>query len=110
MKYRVDVPGPSAKRMEGHGKLFIVLHDGWEGDQLVQVIPDSVGVVPGVIEIEVPDHYEWSGSTSINDGLSFDVYVEWANSTGSRTVKAYLMPEKHNVDVVGQAHESPGMA
>lgn len=93
-RYEVMVPPPSAKRMLGNGKLVVVLHDGWEGDQLVQVEPteNATSAQPGLATFEIPDRYEWSRSTSIIDGWSFDVYVEWSNNTGSRKQRFDLVP------------------
>ncbi len=97
MKYRVLVPPPKAKRMAENAKLVVILHDGWEGDQLVQVEmerKENKLEKFGLVEFDVPDRYEYVYSTSVSDGWSFDVQVEYQNSTGSRKEVIRLVPEK----------------
>jgi hypothetical protein len=97
MKYRVSIPAPKAKRMTANAKLVVILHDGWEGDQLVQVElerKESPLTEFGDVEFEVPDRYEWTHSTSVVDGWSFDVQAEFQNSTGTRKEVIRLVPEK----------------
>lgn len=99
MKYQVVVPPPKAKRMMENAKLVVILHDGWEGDQLVQVDlerKESKLEKSGAVEFEVPDRYEYIYSSSVSDGWTFDVQVEYQNSTGSRKEIIRLVPEKVN--------------
>lgn len=99
MRYRVMIPKPSAKRMAGNGKLYVWYHHGWTGDALVTYDGferDEHLLDEGTyqFEFEVPDQYEWVGSTNIIDGWSFSVEVEYSNTTGSRTESKKLVPEK----------------
>jgi hypothetical protein len=91
------VPPPKAKRMAENAKLVVILHDGWEGDQLVQVEmerKENKLERSGLVEFEIPDRYEYLYSSSVVDGWSFDVQVEYQNSTGSRREVIRLVPEK----------------
>ncbi len=88
--YSVLVPKPKARRMESDVKLIITLHRGWEGDSREEVVLQDFGEY----KFEVPDRYEWLGTTSVSDGDSFDVKVEFKNSTGSRKEVYYLCPER----------------
>lgn len=85
--------------MAGNGKVLVRLHHGWEGDTLVSYDGPSINTHPlsadaSIFEFEVPDKYEWVHSTAIKDGWSFDVSCEYSNSTGSRTEKTSLVPQK----------------
>ena len=97
MKYKVLVPAPKAKRMAEHTRLVVILYDGWENDQLVQTEPDRRETKLekfGMVEFEVPDRYEWVNSGSVVNGWSFEVQVEYQNSTGSRKEVVRPVPEK----------------
>ena len=91
MKWQVVIPKPPVKRMEGSGKLFIRYDDGWSGGFAKQLPlePDQT-----IAEFEVSEEYEWIGSTSICDGTTFEVWVEYSNSTGSRKTNVRLVPQK----------------
>jgi hypothetical protein len=97
MKYSVVVPAPSAKRMRGSGKLIVTYNEGWDGIRDITYGPKETTVmeIEGAdAEFEVPDKYEWIGSTSILDGFSFTVKVEYSNKTGSRKEEHVLVPKK----------------
>jgi len=91
MKYQVIVPKPSAKRMK-KGKIVIELENGWE------VYPRKIYDIDadiGKFEFEVGDSFEYIHDTSVIDGDTFNVYVEFSNDVGSRTERAYLVPMKN---------------
>jgi hypothetical protein len=93
------VPAPKAKRMADYAKLVVTLHDGWEGDTLVQTELEHKETKLenfGDVEFDVPDRYEWSESTSVIDGWSFDVKVVFQNSKGTREEVYRLVPGKVN--------------
>ena len=98
MRYKVTIPPPSAKRMAGSGKVLVRYHHGWDGDALVtyEGIDQDVHLLESgahEFEFDVPDKYEWIGSTAIIDGWSFSVKAEYSNSTGSRKESYTLVPE-----------------
>lgn len=84
MKYQVVVPAPKTKRMTG--KVFLRLEDGW-GPGSCREISEAI---PGPLDFEVPDGHQWKPTAL--DAASFSVYVEWFNSTGTRTERVYLQP------------------
>ena len=90
MKYQVTIPKPSAKRMK-KGKVVIVLENGWE------VYPRNVYDIDANIvtfDFEVGDSFEYIHDTSVTDGDTFNVYVEFSNDSCSRIERAYLVPMK----------------
>ena len=90
MKYFVIVPPPKSKRMIENRQLLIYLEDGWDGCK--QIINPVCNL--GKTEIDVPEEYEWLFGTSKNDGSTFQVIVEYTNSTGSKKEMYNLVPEK----------------
>lgn len=91
MKWRVQIPRPSAKRMAGTGKLFIQVSDGWCAHRPEQLF---FAADHTAVEFEVGDDYEWFGARTMMDGPNFSVWLEYNNSTGSRHEKVTLVPEK----------------
>ena len=99
-KYKVILPPPSAKRMAGNGKVVITFSKGWGGDCIIiqrdgfdqDIHALELGLTE--VEFEVPDDYEWIGSTKSMDGNTFSVRIEYTNSTGSRKEKQSLKPIK----------------
>lgn len=89
MKYKVVIP-KFTKRMTS-GRIVVNKGSGWEIDK-DEIFPITNEIVDFVIE--VPDKYEWFRSTSIIDGFTFKVFVEFVNSTGSRKETKELVPER----------------
>jgi hypothetical protein len=90
-RYSVEISSPSSKRMIGSGKVIVRLSNGWEGEELVSY---DIQKDNAALEFDVPNEYEWKGSTSIIDGCEFSVTCEYANSTGSRKETKQLVPRK----------------
>jgi hypothetical protein len=90
-KYNVSIPRPSAKRMEGLGKVIVYFDHGWDGATQEQY-PIEKDVA--TFEFKVPDGYEWARNTSVIDGCSFRVEIRYVNLTGSRTEVKELVPQK----------------
>jgi hypothetical protein len=90
-KWKVQIPLPKSKRMEGTGVLVVARNNGWSG-----TVYDRYKIGPEFADaiFEIDDCYEWAGTTSIIDGDDFDVYIEYTNSTGSRKESVRLVPEK----------------
>ena len=90
MKYQVDIPTPSAKRLKNI-KLVVESSDGWMGYPT-----KTYALEPGVttFEFEVANEFEHVFSTSMSDGPIFYVYVEFSNDIGSRVERTYLTPKK----------------
>lgn len=80
-KYEILVPPPKAKRCNNI-KLIVICGSGWEGstDKVLECKIES----PGLIEFEVPDMYEWIYDTSIMDGNTFELLVEYTNDLGTK--------------------------
>jgi hypothetical protein len=89
MKYRTFIPAPKAKRMVDNCKLRLILHNGWEGDTV-----QESQARPGDMTFDVPEGYEWIHATSVIDGESFSVEVEYQNKKGNRKQTIRLVPEK----------------
>lgn len=90
MKYRVTIPAPSAKRMAGKKILKVEAHDGWgQGWQKSYDLTNEVE-----FDFEVSDDVDWAGNTSVTDGMTFSVCIEYSNSTGSRKQTVRLVPQK----------------
>lgn len=85
------IPPPTAKRMEGTGKVTITVGDPWNGAN--NVVYD---IKPGQTSLEflMFDDVEWSGATSQIDATVFDVIIEYQNSTGSRKQTIRPVPER----------------
>ena len=91
-KYTVAIPKPSAKRMAAFGKIIVKLYGSFDGNETVtsyQLQEDTK-----TFEFEVPNQYEWIYSSSIIDGLHFDVICEYANATNTRKETKQLVPTK----------------
>jgi len=89
MKYIVEIPQPSAKRLK-HVKLTIELSDGW-----VAYKPRVYDLTNQTsFEFEVDDDFDYLRETSVIDGPNFDVYVEFSNDSGSRKEKIHLTPKR----------------
>lgn len=89
MKYRVSIPAPSAKRMAGKKTLRIEAGDGWgQGWKKEYALTDETE-----FEFDIANDTEWIGHTTCNDGMTFNVWVEYANSTGSRKEDIQLVPQ-----------------
>jgi hypothetical protein len=90
-KWKVSIPLPKSKRMEGTGVLVVQKNEGWGG-----TVYDKYKIGPEFVDaiFEVSDEYEWRGASSVIDGNDFDVYIEYTNSTGSRKETIRLVPEK----------------
>lgn len=74
------------------GKIVIQLENGWTNyPPKVYDIDSDVGN----FEFEVGDSFEYIYDTSVIDGDTFNVYVEFTNDKGSRTEKLYLVPMKN---------------
>jgi hypothetical protein len=90
-KYSVVIPPPKAKRMM---KLEKVLHvefgDGWNwgGVNRYTVPADKF-----YAEFPMSDNAEYRYNTSVIDGPTFDVFVEYKNEGGTRTERKYLVPQ-----------------
>lgn len=90
-KWKVDIPLPKSKRMEGTGILVVQRNVGWMGTfyDRYKIGPEFKDAI-----FEIDSSYEWIGETSTIDGDDFDVYIEYTNSTGSRKESFRLVPEK----------------
>lgn len=80
-KYEILVPPPKAKRCKNI-KLIVSCGGGWQGstDEVLEFKIDN----PGLFEFEVPDKYEWIYNTSIMDGNTFSILVEYTNDLGDK--------------------------
>lgn len=79
-KYRIDIPTPSAKRLEADRTLVFLFSQGWEGDiRKETVIPEGVDH----IVIDGPDELI-SEYNSVSDGDYHAFWVVYRNSTKSR--------------------------
>ncbi len=87
MKYRSKVPPPTAKRMEGLGRVYLYVSDGWTGDH-----PRELPVENGFVEFEIRDVFEWLQERRFIDGPYFYVCVVYENSTGSRREEIQMVP------------------
>jgi hypothetical protein len=93
-KWKVQIPPPSAKRLSNR-KIVVHVSDGWtSGPHKEHTLEE------GVIEYEftTDDEREWIGETATMDGPIFDVFVESANSTGSRKEISQLKPVLTSVE------------
>ena len=90
-KWKVQIPLPKSKRMEGSGVLVVQRNIGWMG-----TVYDRYKIGPEFADaiFEIDQSYDWICDTSVIDGDTFDVYIEYTNSTGSRKETARLVPEK----------------
>jgi hypothetical protein len=88
MKYQVTIPKPSAKRLK-NAKLVIESSDGWVAykPEIYDLIPNQTS-----FEFEVADDLDYQYDTSVIDGPTFNVYVEFSNDVGSRQEKINLVP------------------
>jgi hypothetical protein len=86
----VSIPGASAKRLKIR-KITVSVWDGWNGaeNKTTEIPPEQTE-----FEFEVADDRHWVRATSESDGKVFDVFIESSNSTGTRTEKKHLVPEK----------------
>lgn len=90
MKYRVFIKPPSAKRMAGKKTLFIQAEDGWgQGWKKSVLLTDET-----TYEFDVADDIDYIGETTCVDGMTFNVWVEYENSTGSRKETFQLVPQR----------------
>ena len=91
VKYSVLIPRPTAKRMQGTGTVHVQCSDGWEGGST-----DSYPLNPDQTELTffLPERFVWINENTCSDGSTFDVYVEYKNSTGSRKERLTLVPQK----------------
>lgn len=90
-KYSVVIPPPKAKRMMNLPKtLHVVMSDGWvHGGHREYTIPaDKFSA-----DFELHDDAEYRYNTSVIDGLTFDVFVEYKNESGTRNEKKHLVPQ-----------------
>jgi hypothetical protein len=70
--------------------LHVTFGDGWgHGGVHKYTIPaDKFSA-----EFSLNDDAEYKYNTSMIDGLTFDVFVEYKNESGSRTERKHLVPE-----------------
>jgi hypothetical protein len=87
-KYRVQIPEPSSARFTAH-TVSVYYEDGWSGGWEQKF---RLAVGQAVLDFEVPDDTPWAKQTEILDGPSFEVCVEYVNSTRSRREKKWLEP------------------
>ena len=91
MKYRVQIPMPSSKRMIGNGKIVIVRNVAPIGSHPVEHEIDSQATN---FEFEMPDRFDWHKNTNYIDGDTFSVHIKYTNASGTRMQEIELVPEK----------------
>ena len=90
MKWEVVIPPPPAKRMAGSGKLFVQCSSGWKVYPKTEIeLKDQ-----NLIQFEIKDEFEHVHDATCLDGRVFQVWIEYSNASGSRTVKWELIPGK----------------
>lgn len=90
-KWRVTIPPPKSKRMDGNGLLIIEKSQGWGSVSYDRYKIDSSTTE---MTFEVNSIYESIHSTSIIDGNYFRVTIKYTNQSGSREESFELIPEK----------------
>lgn len=105
-RWRIAVTPPKAKRMAKNGKLIIHFSHGWEGgyrkehdlqDALVQWDNKSKELEVGdcnIFEFDIDDNYEYIYNTSVSDGDTFELVLEYTNSTNTRKETIKPVPER----------------
>ena len=90
MKWRVNIPKPSAKRLTVR-KVTVFCSDGWEAptSETFDLALDQME-----FDFEVEDSRPWIRETTCNDGPVFDVWIESENASGTRKEKKHLVPTK----------------
>lgn len=91
MRYSVTIPKAKSDRMNKENKTLIIEQsDGWVGYP-----PKRITLKPEVIhcEFEIPDDFEYVYNTKTIDGPTFNVKIEYANSSGSRKETYQLVPQ-----------------
>jgi hypothetical protein len=88
MRYRVDLPEPTAKRLAHSRQLMVIIEGCWTGCHATKY---ELGDASS-FEFEVPDDVPLFGSIPVLDMTMFRAEVKYSNSTGSRTETHRLQP------------------
>ena len=89
-KYRIMVPPPKAKRMQGSGKVIIGRQDGWNGRvEKTFLVGESTH-----FDFEMPDNVPWVYNNSVSDGEYFDIKLVYTNKDGTREEVQRPVPEE----------------
>ena len=88
MRYLVNLPEPTSKRMSHNRLLRVTIQSGWGGcDVKTYPLGDAM-----TIEIEVPDDAQPFDTATCLDGLTFLSEAMYYNSNGSRVETHVLRP------------------
>lgn len=80
MWYQIDIPKPSAKRMEQFRTLVVELHSGWVGTRVTEYeIPAGVNT----FDFELPEPIQLRDMGTL-DGSYHEISVVYYNSTNTR--------------------------
>lgn len=91
VKWRIYIPKPRAERMAKESRTVIInISDGWEENRrLTFELPPELSTFDFELDADIEPIY----NTSVIDGLTFDVSIEFKNACGSRHEKFSLVPE-----------------
>ncbi len=89
MRYVVEIPKPSAKRLEDHRRLVIKHHTGWGGSIIKQTYELPVGEDMFEFELDYPIELR---DPNLLDGNYHAFSIEYENSTGSRKEEIGVTP------------------
>lgn len=88
MRYMVEIPKPSAKRLEANRQLIIQIHAGWSTFERTCPIP----VGADVFDFEFDGALEHHDPNVLDGDFSTKFYIEYQNSTGTRVERAAVEP------------------
>jgi hypothetical protein len=91
IKYRAKILPPKSKRMSG--KVVIEVSDGW-GLTSRDCYPISDNFSKDYIEFDLDDDVEYIHTAAWMDGRTYNAYIQYENSSGSRKEVVYLKPER----------------
>jgi len=84
----IEIPKPSAKRLEANRHLVIQTHAGWSFFERTCPIPLGADV----FDFEFDGPMEHHDPNVLDGDFSTKFFVEYRNSTGSRTERAKVEP------------------